>query len=495
MVSKVFWSLIFLLFILPGFAQSPIDQSWDAQSLNSLMRIIASDELQGRNTGELGQNIAASIIAEVFRKNNLQNLPGLDNYYQTIPFKRVRPGTGFLSFGNHRLEQGDSLVVFKGEATNTESEFVFVNHGISAEDYNGKDVAGKYVIGIVGNGETRSPFQAMQMIDQKLEIAKSQGALGMVDIYTMNTPWNFISRFANRPRLVIDESTKGGQRSLFYAMISLDQESIGKITSQEGFKGTLDHSGINSEAVEAKNVLGWLEGTDPDLKNEFILLSAHYDHVGTKSSNGDIEQDTIFNGARDNGIGILAVLAAAEQLNMHRPKRSVIFALWTAEEIGLLGSKYFVDNPPISLESIRYNLNSDGAGYSDTSVVSVMGYDRVGTANEMKKACDAYNLGIVIDPAAEQNLFDRSDNVRFADKGIPAPTFSPGFRAFDEEIRKNYHQVTDNPETLDYQYLNRFWKAFTYSAYLIGNMESAPKWIADDKYEPAAKKLYGDRYD
>ena len=251
---------------------------------------------------------------------------------------------------------------------------------------------------------------------------------------------------------------------------------------------SVNFPGLEKRAVSAKNVIGMIEGSDPEKRDDFILLSAHYDHVGTGRRGAN--PDTIFNGARDNGLGTVALLAAAKALTENPPKRSVILAAWTAEEKGLLGSRYFIDNAPIPLNRIKFNLNSDGAGYDDTTAVSVLGLHRVGAEEEMVQACEKFGLKVIADPAPEQNLFDRSDNVNFAAVGIPAPTFSPGTTGFTTEITKYYHQPNDHFESVSISYVDKFWKAFTLSAYMIGNKADDPMWVEGDKYEEAGKKLY-----
>src|SRR5690606_29087311 len=114
---------------------------------------------------------------------------------------------------------------------------------------------------------------------------------------------------------------------------------------------------------------------------------------------------------------------------------------------------HYSENPLLPLNKCIFNLNCDGAGYNDTSIISVIGLTRTGAAAEIEKAAGTFGLGVAGDPAPEQNLFDRSDNVNFASKGIPAPTFTPGFKDFDAEIMKYYHQAIDNPESIDYDYL------------------------------------------
>jgi Zn-dependent M28 family amino/carboxypeptidase len=229
------------------------------------------------------------------------------------------------------------------------------------------------------------------------------------------------------------------------------------------------------------------------LNKEFVVLSAHFDHVGTLQSSDRpaTQTDSIFNGARDNAFGVTALLSAAKVLAKHPPKRSVLVVALTAEEIGLIGSKYFVEHPPVPLEKMIFNLNTDGAGQSDSTIVAVMGLNRVGAADEITLACKAFGLEPFADPAPEQNLFDRSDNVSFAAVGIPAPTFSPGFRQFDNSILKHYHQPSDEVETLDFDYVLKFCKAFALASRKVADKSQRPRWADGDKYQPAFIELYG----
>ena len=204
----------------------------------------------------------------------------------------------------------------------------------------------------------------------------------------------------------------------------------------------------------------------------------------------DANGDSIYNGSRDNAVGTVTVLTAAQNLAKKPTKRSGLFVLFTGEEKGLLGSKSFVDNSPVDLSDIVYCFNSDNGGYNDTSKATIIGLTRT-TAEEMiVEACQAFGLEAIEDPAPEQGLFDRSDNVRFAAKGIPAPTFSMGFTAFDDEITKYYHQAGDNPNTLDYAYLEKFFKSYVYACRMIGNAKKTPFWNKGDKYYDSGVELY-----
>lgn len=245
----------------------------------------------------------------------------------------------------------------------------------------------------------------------------------------------------------------------------------------------------DSSVVNGKNIIGVVEGSDPNLRDEYLLLAAHYDHVGIGPAT--TEGDSIYNGARDNAIGVATIMAAGKYFADHPPKRSVILALWTAEELGLIGSGYFANNPAVPLDQIIYNLNIDGAGYNDTSKVTVVGLERTGAKSIFESSTQEFGLDVIPSPVPELGLFNRSDNVHFAQKGIPAPTFSPGFTAFDEEIQYYYHQPTDESDSINFEYVTDYAKAYILSAERIANTDEAPFWISGDEYESAGVELYG----
>jgi len=246
--------------------------------------------------------------------------------------------------------------------------------------------------------------------------------------------------------------------------------------------------GEKKVSVISQNVIGIVEGTDPILKNEYIIYSAHYDHVGIGTP--DESGDNIYNGARDNAVGTTTVLSMAENIAKYPTKRSALFILFTGEEKGLLGSKYYVENPVIPLNQMVFCFNSDNGGYNDTSLATIIGLNRTTASQNIKDAVSTFGLIAIDDPAPEQGLFDRSDNVNFAKKGIPAPTFSLGFSSFDGDVTKYYHKPGDEADTLDYDYLLKFFSAYVLSGRIIANDSNTPFWTKGDKYEIDGKKLY-----
>ncbi len=247
------------------------------------------------------------------------------------------------------------------------------------------------------------------------------------------------------------------------------------------------HSRDGSRNFDAMNVIGMIPGRK--IMDQYILLTAHLDHIGVNHNVKDAN-DSIWNGARDNAWGVTSLLVAARMLNKCIPDRSILIAAVNGEEMGLVGSRFLAANPVLPWNQVKFDLNTDGAGYNDTTIVSILGLHRVGAEDEITHACKTFGLQTYADPAPEQGLFDRSDNVSFAMLGIPSPTFSSGFKSFDSEIYKYYHQVSDNPESINFNYLLRFCKAFTLAAYNVANKKELPKWSEGDKYEKAAKKLY-----
>ncbi len=446
---------------------------------------LASDELKGRETGSHELNIAASYLANNLRKSNVIPAGDQGSYYQDVPMEKVNPpkkislnindmeGTKFLGMSL-------SNMTFKGEA-------VYLNYG-SKTDFEGSDVEGKLVIVKAGTAESEGLRARFMTGREKRELAMKGGASALIELVEIEEKtYARYAHYFNEPRTQLKNSEET-EKFVHLWMIDQDMSVAEKLAGSKSIKADLAIEGIEKEKISTKNVVGYLEGTDPDLKDEFIIYSAHYDHVGIGKPNA--ENDSIYNGARDNAIGTATVLSLAENLAKYPTKRSSLFILFTGEEKGLLGSKYYSENPVMPLNKMVYCFNSDNGGYNDTSKVTIFGLHRTTVAQHIIDGAKAFGLEAIDDPAPEQNLFDRSDNVNFAMKGIPAPTYSLGFTAFDEEVTKTYHQVTDNPDTVDYDYLEKFFRSYVLSSRLIANDPKTPFWTEGDKYYEAGVKLY-----
>ncbi|MBO0939996.1 M28 family peptidase [Fibrella sp. HMF5335] len=479
--------------VSPSSTASP-EEKLTKSELENHLRFIASDELQGRRTGSPGNMIAARYLAEQFRMLGLKPAGDNDSYYQRVDLQFSKPVTsGIIRVGSDTLNVGKQFVVTGGTATAKTAPSVYVGYGLTDEDYANKDVKGKWVITQVGGPDVKSPRELLGSITTKDKLATEKGALGIIELYaTPATPWTFISRYFNNEQLALSAAEGSlGQASLFHAWVDNGKGQAVKLKDNAAVTVQTTARAVNP--VQAVNVVGIIEGTDPALKNEYVLLTAHFDHIGVGKQGGApyTAADSIFNGARDNGMGTVGLLAAAKALAQQPPKRSVLIVALTGEEVGLLGSRYYAEHPLVPLKQTIFDFNIDGAGYNDTSIISVIGLERTGAKAEIEQAARDFGLGVFAEPAPEQGLFDRSDNVSLAAKGVPAPTLSEGFKTFDEELMKNYHSVTDSPDTIDYDYLLRFCQTYARAARLIANRATRPFWMAGDKYEAAGKALYG----
>lgn len=459
------------------------------QTIKDHIYYIASDEMKGRNTGSPEILKAADYLAEQLESYGAKQVPGADGWFQPVPLRMKTPATtGSFSYGGRSFDLNKDFLVVEGKSGAFEGEVVYLEYGL-ADDYEAKDVAGKFVFAKAGDGENADRRSILRLSQEKYALAQANGAAGLVEFYSSPaTPWEQLGFLFNRVGVSLDESGGEGEIIPHLWLKDLDNANQRFMMTKSIKRAELSIEGMSNELTGDKNVLAMVEGTDPELKNEFIMFSAHYDHVGI--GRPDEEGDSIYNGTRDNAIGTVTVLSAAENIAKYPMKRSALFVLYTAEEKGLLGSRYMANNPIIPLEEIVFCWNSDNGGYNDTTISTIIGLERTTASQHIKDANVAFGLTAIDDPAGEQGLFDRSDNVNFARKGIPAPTYSLGFQAFDEEIMKYYHQASDNPNSVDYDYLEKFFKSYVYASRLIGNAPERPFWVEGDKYYETGKKLY-----
>ena len=460
------------------------------QTIKDHIYYIASDEMRGRNTGSPEIQIAADYLAKQFESYGAEQVPGADGWFQPVPLRLKTLATaGSFSYGGKDFALNDDFLILDGESGDFEGEVVYLEYGMEA-DYEGKEVAGKIVFAKAGDGETSDRRGILTLSRNKRVWAKEAGATAFVEFYSSpSTPWASLTRSFNRVGISLDESGSTGAIMPHIWLKDLDNANQRFMMTRSIKRANLSIEGLSNALTGDKNIIAMVEGTDPELKKEFIMFSAHYDHIGVGQPNA--EGDSIYNGTRDNAIGAVTVLSAAENIAKYPMKRSALFVLYTAEEKGLLGSRYMANNPIIPNEEIVFCWNSDNGGYNDTTISTIIGLERTTASQHIKDANVAFGLTAIDDPAGEQGLFDRSDNVSFARKGIPAPTYSLGFRAFDDEINKYYHKQADNPETVDYDYLEKFFKSYVYASRLIGNDSITPFWTKGDKYYETGKKLYG----
>ncbi len=470
-------------------AVSEINKEITQDEIRSHLTFMASDALRGRDTGSQGLEAAAAYITSHFMRWGLDTVSGFPNYLQEVPFVKITPSSAAtVVVGADTLNLSDDLIVMNGQDQQSTIQGAYVGHG-QPDELSDVDLRFKYAISQVGDGHNEDVMAMLQESKDKRKRIIEAGGMGLIEIYqSVRMPWSFLSRFGQRQQWSVDSI--GDKRHEQFAHMwvhTTDSLILDNLTDNHG-PLQVQMKGIQKETSGSSNVLAIVPGTDPILSEEYIVYGAHYDHVGVGAP--DDQGDTIYNGARDNATGTTAILSLAKYVAKNPLRRTAMFVLYTAEEKGLLGSKWFVDHAPVSLDKIKYCFNIDNGGYNDTSIVSVIGLTRTEAENVIIESCASFGLEAIEDPAKEQGLFDRSDNVNFAKQGIPAPTFSLGFRSFDQEIFKYYHQPGDEVESLDMAYIEKYVKSFILSAILIGDADQNFFWNEGDKYYDKGMELY-----
>lgn len=499
--------------VKPDRFAAKLGKSITAKSLRTHLSILASDEFEGRNTGERGGDLAAEYIATHFSKLGLKG-PVNGSYYQAVDL--VRQHINNKTF----VANGDSLefltdFLFFPDLQRLELDapaLVFAGYGIEDENYNDYqqlEVKGKVVMilpgepfgpdsnSYVSRSREFSEWAANQ--ERKLELLREKGAAAVIMVTKSVATYakNYRNYFAGTSmKLRSDvEGNSGASLPLLYVSpeaadqllapgsqrLPALQRSIaatGKPASRQ--INTKLHIRIDrrSEPVDASNVLGYLEGRDPKLKHELIVLTAHYDHEG-------IIDGKIYNGADDDGSGTSAVLAVAEAfVRAHKagkgPRRSILFMTVTAEEKGLLGSRYYSDNPVFPLENTITNLNIDMIGRVDSAhadnpeYVYIIGSDKLSTElHAINEQANTTYTQLELDytynePDDPNRFYYRSDHYNFAKHGIPIVFYFNG-------VHEDYHKHTDEIDKINFDMLTLRSRLVFHTAWELANREERPK--------------------
>lgn len=482
--------VIGVLLTLTAFGQkktvSSVTQLITRNESEAHLTFLAADEMRGRDTGSPELKIAGNYIATWFHQHGLKTLPGAPGFFQPVSLEKSTPAnSGTATIGDDAFQFKESLLVLGGANSTWNGEFVYVGYG-SAEELDKVDITGKMVLALAGSKEADNINKVFTASNTKYLDVVARGGEGLVEFLTFSQiPFpTLVNFFTGGPRWVLQ--VQGSAQPHVW----LKPADVKKINFKEGDKitGSLSVGGQKREPVPGRNVAGMIQGTDPKLREEYIIVTAHYDHIGVGKPTGN--QDSIFNGARDNAIGTVALLQIAKYLSQYPPKRSVLLVAVTSEEKGLLGSRWYVDHPLVPREKHVLNINCDGVGYNDKSIVTSISLGRTSADEKLRVAAKAFGLGVGGDPDPKEGFYERSDQVSFAAKGIPAIKLQPGLAKMDDEIRKYYHRQADEVSTLDFDYLTRFYRTFVYAVSLLANEQTPPFWNKGDKYEEAGKKLY-----
>lgn len=457
------------------------------QGIEAKLQFLASDEMRGRQTPSPELEVAAKYLEYYMKDNGLKPVPGMDGYMQTVKMMKTEaPTTGGLTLGDSIYSFTNQALLLSGGESNINAPLVYIGYG-SKEDFNNADVKGKIVVVRTGMDESAGAREAFMAGRDKIALASEGGALALVELYGAPQPqWKILRYYLGREQIALDMGESSDLPHLWIDDVGGKNRAYISEFKGEAF---LDLESIKKpERFASANVIGLVEGTDKKLKDEYIIFSAHYDHVGVGEVNAD--GDSIYNGTRDNAIGSVAVMEAIQNISRYPLKRTALFIFFTGEEKGLLGSEWYVNNPVVPLEQTMMAYNCDNGGYNDTTFAMIVGLERVTAAADMTEGCEAFGLEAKPDQVLDQGLYARSDHYSFAQVGVPGVMFSMGATAFDDEIMKYLHQQTDNPNSVDYDYLYKFMSAYVYGGRLIGNDKASPAWEKGDEYYEKGKALY-----
>jgi hypothetical protein len=509
------------------------------ENVRKHMEVLASDEMLGREAGTENYDKAAQYLIQNFSDLGLKPLGSDSSFEQPIRFIESRLDTESTVMRIYNDDQAVDFIFkddyirsggFGNVSEKITAPLVFVGYGIIAPEYNHDDYKGinvkdKILVVLSGappnfNTDQRAFYSSGRT---KAEIAIAQGASGIISLRTpvdqKRRPWERYlpgvgspgMRWLNQDNEPYNGYTQlqgsatisqAGAKKLFeLSGHDLDQifnhHAEGLNNSFDmGVTATLERSS-NQREVLSSNIIGFIEGSDPILRSQYVIYTAHLDHIGIRTGKGN---DHIHNGAYDNAAGIGSIIEIASSiLSMDQPpRRSIIFAALTAEEKGLQGSSYFVKNPTVPIESLVANINIDmpylGFPVAD---IHAFGAEHSSLYGAMETATQYIGIQFTPDPLPEEVRFVRSDQFSFVKEGIPALALKAGTissdpnidggKELDNFLKNHYHQPTDD---LNLPFSNEGTERFARTGLLLGlivaNDEQKPTWNADD--------FFGDKF-
>ncbi|MFN1835071.1 M28 family peptidase [Balneola sp. MJW-20] len=509
------------------------------ESLMEHIRILSSDEFMGRGTGTEGEQMSVDYLVNEFKEMGaasgtkdgsfVQPFPllGQKTYGADLAMIRQNVGSVLGTFNYY-----DDFVAWPANESERvaieDAELVYVGYGIQApeedwDDFKEADVEGKILV-IKNNdpeydedlfgGKTRLYYGRYTY---KYEKAKEMGALGAIIIHTTPTAgygWNVVSNSWSRERFYVKSAEgedKGktefngwitfdaGQK--LFNEAGLDLEEMLEAADDPDFEPVaLTGVGMNITLnadyrdINGKNVVAKIEGSDTELNDEYLILTAHFDHLGITTP---VEGDSVNNGAEDNAAGVSALLEMMKNYKAIQPelKRGVIGLVVSAEEVGLLGSQYWAKNSTEDPGKITANINLDGMNvYGETRDLVVIGYGRNTMAELIEQVAEESGRTIKPDQAPENGIFYRSDHFNMAKIGIPAVFPTPGnefvnkpegFSSVRDSVKSaNYHSVNDE--------INEYWdlsgaakdaRLLFEAGFRAINAPALQKWSEGDEFE------------
>lgn len=505
----------------PASQEAVFDTGWPGTAKASAARFkkdlttLAGDDYEGREAGTPGYDKAVDYVTAAYEEIGLQPM-GVEGYEQEVPLRRkvTEHETSSVTVNGTALNLFDDFIVSPSTyfpTTDVAAEVVFVGYGIDAPQfgqsvYEDVDVEGKIVAVLSGApddlpSEERAHFQSGS---SKAAAAKAHGAKGLVILNpTGGASGSRLERYATRPSEVVVHPD--GAAKALDAQAYLTRSGTDKLAQAAGMMVT-DFTpenagqdlpvtlGIEAETswedFSAPNLIGMIEGADPELKDEYVVLTAHLDHIGKlRVIEPEEGQDIINNGAMDNASGISTLLEEARKFKAADtpPRRSILFVALTAEEKGLLGSEYFAQHPTVAKDKMVANVNLDmPILFHDFTDVIAFGAQHSSLKQVAEQAAGSMGVTLSPDPVPNMVLFVRSDHYNFVKEGIPSVFLFLGFEnggeeAFQKFMSTSYHRPSDDiSQPLRYDVGAKFAEVNYRIARMIADADEAPTWNEDD---------------
>ena len=451
------------------------------ETIREVTAALSAKEMEGRGTAQPGGDRAAKYIAERFSKLGLKPLGDAGTYLQAINFKSSQPlAESSVKAGDASLAFGTEFVPappYSSELSEAAGGLVFVGYGVTSpelkrDDFAGVDVKGKVAVVLAGRPKNvdEAAWKKGGGTQAAIMNLMGKGAAAVVigNFGTKQQPFALLGSYLTRRRAALADAPEppfklppiiivgeSGMEKLFAGTGATYAETLAKAEAGEVVTKDLNKQAaisvrVKKETGASSNVVGLLEGSDPKLKDQAVVYTAHYDAYGIDT------QGRIYPGAADNALGVAEIVAIAEAFakSATRPKRSVIFLAVTGEEHGLLGAEYWVAHPTWPLEKVAANLNFDGIGtevYGPVKRVVGFGAEHSDLGPVLDAVVQASGGQLAPDPLPEEKVFYRSDHYAFVKKGVPALMMTGGpegdvavwIAKAKKWMETDYHQQTD----------------------------------------------------
>lgn len=501
-----------------------------AARVRAHVEYLADDLLEGRGTGTRGHELAAAYVVSQFRALGLQPAGEKGGWYQWVPFRRATAVAGknnatLLESGKPAALPATALTL-SPSLTEKNRKFdaglLFVGYGLDDrrsgfDDYAGLNARGKVVVVFRGVPKGVPSDIAAHLQGTKDKVAASHGAIGIIEISPRaeraSASLDAVSARGASAVDWVDASGKAGQEPAgLRARLSVTpegakrlftgaQQSLAAARKEAARKGARPRgfalvpvvridSQSQWEDFKSPEVIAMLPGTDPALKSEYVAMMGHLDHLGLRKD-AKPGEDNVYNGALDNAAGVATTLEVAHQFvtSGKAPRRSLLFVIHTAEELGLLGADYFAAHPTVPIGQIvgGVDLDMPVSLYPFTDVTA-FGGDHSTIARAVAAAGKAMGVKVSPDPMPEEAIFTRSDHYRFVERGIPAILLMTGYAnggkaQWDDFFQKRYHQVDDDlKQPIQWESLARYGELNYRIARQLADANERPMWYQDNYF-------------